>query len=196
MFITDTSDQLYFFWTSSHYIYNLIQSLKTVQHAPLIFSLIFSLLKPLFLVMVFIKSGLFLSPLSRHRATSTTATAATSPMSASPIVTPTSYPWVGKTPASFSGELLEAGWATARRNWPLPCPPPPALQSLQPARKDQVLSSDRGREVITKSQRGVLVRQQPPLSSVVPLLPHCHTEHVEESSPEGMSILKLHLTPL
>lgn len=80
-----------------------------------------------------LKNWLVIPFLSRHRATSTRATEATSPTSASPTATPTSSPWAGRTPASFSG-----GWwrATAGRDWPrpLPLPLPPALQILLQAR--------------------------------------------------------------
>ena len=75
---------------------------------------------------------------SRRRATSTRATAATSPTSASPTVTPTCSRWAGRTPASSSGRWSEARQATAGRDWPRPHPPPPALQNPPPARRGAV----------------------------------------------------------
>lgn len=127
-----------------------------MHHVPVIYSL-FPLLKSPHSggCSVVIKGGFFLSFLFRHRATSTTATAATSPTSASPTATPTSSPWAGRTLASFSGGWWEAGWATAGRDWPLPPPPPPAPQNLPPARRDTVMNSDRGGSVYTQPERHV-----------------------------------------
>lgn len=69
----------------------------------------------------------FLTP--RHRVTSMKAMAAMSPTSASPTVIPTCSPWVGRTPASSSGEWWEAGQGKPGRDWPQPYPPPPAPQN-------------------------------------------------------------------